>query len=93
MPSGASSCRRNSAPLAAGPFDGVFCFPSIEADCIEGGGKALFDRYSGVIEELEFGDPIRSALETSVLGGMAQLSLRHRRPHHPAGDPLRACSA
>lgn len=58
----------------AGPFDGVFCFPSIEADCIEGGGKALFDRYVGVIEELEFGDPIRSALEVSVLGGMAQLS-------------------
>jgi MraZ protein len=52
----------------------VFCFPSIEADCIEGGGKALFDRYLGVIEELEFGDPIRSALETSVLGGMARLS-------------------
>jgi MraZ protein len=58
----------------AGPFDGVFCFPSIEADCIEGGGKSLFDRYTGVIEELEFGDPIRSALELSVLGGMAQLS-------------------
>ena len=57
-----------------GPFDGVFCFPSIEADCIEGGGKPLFDRYMGVIEELEFGDPIRSALETSVLGGMAKLS-------------------
>jgi MraZ protein len=60
--------------LAAGPFDGVFCFPSIEADCIEGGGKALFDRYMGVIDELEFGDPLRTALETSVLGGMARLS-------------------
>lgn len=60
--------------LAAGPFDGVFCFPSIEADCIEGGGKPLFDRYLGVIEELDFGDPLRSALETSVLGGMARLS-------------------
>lgn len=58
----------------SGPFDGVFCFPSIEADCIEGGGKALFDRYQSVIEELDFGDPIRSALETSVLGGMRQLS-------------------
>jgi MraZ protein len=60
--------------LTAGPFDGVFCFPSIEADCIEAGGQALFDRYAGVIEELEFGDPIRSALETSVLGGMARLA-------------------
>jgi MraZ protein len=56
------------------PFDGVFCFPSIEADCIEAGGKALFDRYRGVIEELPFGDPVRSALETSVLGGAAQLA-------------------
>jgi len=58
----------------SGPFDGVFCFPSIESDCLEGGGKALFDRYLGVIEELEFGDPVRTALETSVLGGMARLS-------------------
>ena len=58
----------------AGPFDGVFCFPSIEADCLEAGGKALFDRYLGVIEEMPFGDPLRSALETSVLGGMAKLS-------------------
>ena len=58
---------------ASGPFEGVFCFPSIEADCIEGGGKALFDRYAAVIEELPFGDPLRSALETSVFGGMAQL--------------------
>lgn len=60
--------------LVSGPFDGVVCFPSIEADCIEGGGKALFDRYTGLIEELEFGDPLRSALEVSVLGGMARLS-------------------
>ena len=58
----------------SGPFDGVFCFSSIEADCLEGGGKALFDRYLGVIEEMPFGDPVRTALETSVLGGMARLS-------------------
>ncbi len=55
-------------------FDGVFCFPSIEADCIEGGGKALFDRYMAVIDEMPFGDPLRSALETSVLAGASQLS-------------------
>ncbi len=60
--------------LAAGPFDGVFCFPSIEADCIEGGGQKLFERYMGLIGELDFGDPLRTALETSVLGGMAKLS-------------------
>ena len=58
----------------SGPFDGVFCFPSIEADCIEGGGKTLFDRYQAVINELEVGDPLRYSLEFTVLGGMAQLS-------------------
>ena len=60
--------------VASGPFDGVFCFPSIEADCIEAGGKALFDRYQSLIEELPFGDPLRSALETSILGGSSRLS-------------------
>ena len=59
---------------AASPFDGVFCFPSIEHDCIEGGGLALFETYLSVIDELAFGDPLRSALETSVLGGMCRLS-------------------
>jgi len=58
----------------SGPFDGVFCFPSIEADCIEGGGKALYDRYQAVIDELDVGDPLRYSLEFTVLGGMAQLS-------------------
>jgi MraZ protein len=55
------------------PFDGLFCFPSIEADCIEGGGKALFDSYAALIDEYPFGDPVRSALETSIMGGMMQL--------------------
>jgi MraZ protein len=58
----------------AGLFDGVFCFPSIEADCVEGGGQALFDTYRGVIDELPFGDELRSAMEVSVLGGMAKLA-------------------
>ena len=71
--------RRIVVPLefraqTAGPFDGVFVFPSIAADCIEGGGKALYDRYAALIEELEFGDPIRSALEQSVFGGVSQLA-------------------
>ncbi len=60
--------------LAAGPFEGVFCFPSFEADCLEGGGDALFQRYRGLIDELPFGDPLRSALETTVFGGMHQLA-------------------
>lgn len=59
---------------AKGPFDGVFCFPSVEADCLEGGGQALFDTYMGVVNELPFGDSLRTALETTVFGGMARLS-------------------
>ena len=70
--------RRIVAPVeyrtAVAPFDGLFCFPSIEADCIEGGGKALFDSYAALIDEFPFGDPTRTALETAIMGGMAQLS-------------------
>ena len=58
----------------SGLFDGVFCFPSIEFDCIEGGGKSLFDRYQSVIDELPFGDPLRSDLELSINGGLAKMS-------------------
>lgn len=73
------SKRRLVVPLefraaVSGPFEGVFCFPSVEADCIEGGGKALFDRYQALIGELPVGDPLRFSLEFTVIGGMAQLA-------------------
>ena len=72
------SKRRIVAPqefrATVAPFDGLFCFPSIEADCIEGGGKVLFDSYASLIDEFPFGDPTRTALETSIMGGMVQLS-------------------
>jgi MraZ protein len=60
--------------VAAGPFGGVFCFPSIEADCIEGGGKPLFDQYQSLIQELPLGDALRLPLETVVFGGMRELA-------------------
>lgn len=60
--------------LVSGPFDGVFCFPSIEADCLEGGGQPLFQQYRALIEELPFGDPLRSSLEVTVFGGMSRLA-------------------
>jgi MraZ protein len=60
--------------LTSGPFDGIICLPSIEADCIEGGGQPLFDTYRKLIEELEFGDPVRTALETSIYGGIHRLN-------------------
>jgi MraZ protein len=62
------------AQTTTGLFDGVCCFPSIEADCIEGGGQSLFDDYRKMIDELPLGDPLRSALETIVLGGLARMS-------------------
>jgi len=58
----------------SGPFDGIFCFPSVEADCIEAGGKALFDRNEALINDFEVGDPVRYALEFTLRGGMAQLA-------------------
>ena len=72
------SKRRIVVPLdfraaVGAPFDGVFCFPSIEADCLEGGGQPLFDQYRALIEEFPFGDALRSALETTVIGGMTRL--------------------
>ena len=65
--------RAAAGPTSAG-FDGVFCFPSIEADCLEGGGHALLQRYQALMEEMPFGDPLRSALEFTVLGQMRQLA-------------------
>jgi MraZ protein len=59
---------------ATGDFDGVYCFPSLDADCLEAGGQAFFDQYRAVIEELPLGDPLRTALETSVFGGMTRLA-------------------
>ena len=58
----------------SGPFDGVFCFPALEADCLEGGGQALFERYEALIAELPFGDPVRSSIEFCVRGGLNRLS-------------------
>lgn len=70
--------RRIVAPqdfrTAVAPFEGLFCFPSVEADCIEGGGKALFDEYAALIDEFPLGDPTRMALETCIMGGMVQLA-------------------
>ncbi len=52
----------------------VFCFPSIEADCLEAGGQALFDLYQRVIDDLPFGDALRSSLEWMVYGEQKPLA-------------------
>lgn len=58
----------------SGPADGVFVFPSIRSNCLEGGGKALFDRYGAMADELEFGDELRDSIERNVFGEMQHLS-------------------
>ncbi|WP_337188716.1 division/cell wall cluster transcriptional repressor MraZ [Phenylobacterium sp.] len=58
----------------SGPVEGVFLFPSIRSDCLEGGGQALFDRYGAVADELEFGDELRDSIERNVFGEMQRLS-------------------
>jgi MraZ protein len=70
--------RRIVAPVdyrnSVQPFEGLFCFPSVEHDCIEGGGRDLFEHYANLIDEYPFGDPTRTDLETSIMGGMVQLA-------------------
>lgn len=53
---------------------GAICFPSFEADCLEGGGQALLDRYEAMIEELAFGDELRNAIEDTVSAGRMTLT-------------------
>ena len=52
----------------------VFCFPSIEADCLEAGGDHLFAVYVEMIQSLPFGSAQRSALEWQVLGEQNRLA-------------------
>ena len=56
-----------------GPFDGVICFPSIDAECLEAGGQTLFDQYKTLIESQPFGGELRRSLQTTVYGGQRSL--------------------
>lgn len=57
-----------------GAETGVFCFPSIESDCLEAGGDKLMADYVALIEDLPFGDDYRTALEETVFAGQKPLS-------------------
>jgi MraZ protein len=59
---------------AAGEFNGVYCFPSLDCGCIEGGGQAFRDDYVKIINGFPRGHPTRRAIETVVLGQMVQLA-------------------
>ena len=53
---------------------GVFCFFSVESDCLEAGGDKLMAEYVAMIEALPFGDDWRTALEETVYAGQKQLA-------------------
>ncbi len=55
-------------------FDGVYCFSAVEAECLECGGAAFFERYRALIERYPVGSPTRRALEHKVYGGMTRLN-------------------
>ncbi len=55
-------------------FDGVYGFSAVEAECLECGGAAFFERYRALIERFPVGSPTRRALEHKVYGGMQRLN-------------------
>lgn len=57
-----------------GAEHGVFCFFSVESDCLEAGGDKLMAEYVDLIEALPFGDEWRTALEETVYAGQKPLA-------------------
>jgi len=57
-----------------GAEHGVFCFFSVESDCLEAGGDKLMADYVALIEDLPFGDDYRTALEETVYAGQKPLA-------------------
>ncbi len=57
-----------------GAEHGVFCFFSVESDCLEAGGDKLMAEYVELIEGLPFGDEWRTALEETVYAGQKPLA-------------------
>ena len=57
-----------------GAEHGVFCFFSVESDCLEAGGERLMAEYVDLIESLPFGDDWRTALEETVYAGQKPLA-------------------
>ena len=57
-----------------GAEHGVFCFFSVESDCLEAGGDLLMAEYVALIDSLPFGDDWRTALEETVYAGQTPLA-------------------
>ena len=70
-----------------GAEHGVFCFFSIESDCLEAGGDRLMAEYVSMIEELPFGDDVRTALEETFYAGQKDGGVRAHAPSPPGRRP------
>lgn len=64
---------QNFRAAAAGGFDGIYCFPSLAAECVEAGGQAFLDAYNAMIAGYPFGHQTRRAYEHGILADMVQL--------------------
>lgn len=53
---------------------GLYCFPSLQAPCLEAGGEAFLHRYQSIIDSLDFADDGRLAMEEAVFGTMHRLA-------------------
>lgn len=55
------------------PFEGLYCFAAIDAQCLECGGAAFFATYRDVINEYPKLSPTRKALEHRFYAPMSRL--------------------
>ncbi|MCB1492275.1 MAG: division/cell wall cluster transcriptional repressor MraZ [Rhodobiaceae bacterium] len=63
------------AILAAQGFDGVYCYPSLDTDAIEAGGRPLIEAIQGLIDALVPYSDERNQLATVLLGDGMTLSI------------------
>lgn len=63
------------AVIARDGFDGVFCYPSLDAAAIDAGGKPLVDRIAGLLEGLGPYSDERDHLSIALFGQSEILKL------------------
>lgn len=63
------------AVLAAQGFDGVYCYPSLDTDAVEAGGKPLIDAIQSLIDALDPYSDERNQLAHVLLGDGVTLSI------------------
>ncbi len=56
------------AVIALGGFDGVFCYPSLDARAIDAGGRPLVDAISGLLDGLDPYSDERDDLSMALFG-------------------------